>query len=104
MIITNKYRYSLNKRQLEKWLKENGYTYKDLAEELGMKSRVLKYAVIKKWSFTNDKIVKLINFAGAETAFKIINFKDKEEKDRVFYEAFVKPIEECMGYKWQRKG
>ena len=99
-----KYRYTLNKRQLQKWLKESGYTYKDLANEFEMESRVLRYAVIKRWCFNNVKIIRLINFAGAENAFKIINFKNMEEKDRVFYETFVKPIEEHMGYKWQKKG
>ena len=99
-----KYGYRLNKQELNKWLKESGYTYKDLADELEMESKVLRYAVIKRWRFNNVKIIRFINFAGAENAFKIINFKNREEKDRVFYETFVKPIEEHMGYKWQKKG
>ena len=101
--MTNKkYGYTLNKRELNKWLKEYDYTYKDLAFELETDARTLRQIVYKRWALTNVKIGKLIEFLGAENAFRIINFKNKEEKDRVFYETFVKPMEDITGYKWQK--
>ena len=74
-----KYGYTLNKRELNKWLKEYDYTYKDLAFELETDARTLRQIVYKRWALTNVKIGKLIEFLGAENAFRIINFKNKEE-------------------------
>ncbi|MBR1676104.1 MAG: hypothetical protein IJ706_02215 [Clostridia bacterium] len=96
--------YTLNKQELNKWLKDNGYTYGDLVDELEIESDYFEDTLANGCDFDEDIIIKLIKFTGAENAFKIINFKNREEKDRVFYETFVKPIEEHMGYKWQKKG
>lgn len=82
--------YPIKKYPLKKWIYENHYTLRIIAEQLNVPVVELKRKIAERDLFEYYQIKRLIYFMGAEAAFHAIYFPTTEMRKQVWYEVFGK--------------
>lgn len=82
--IETRFEYSLNKRQLKRWIYDSGYTRPWLAKKLHMSTEELKRRLIYEQSFSLEEIRILAKLMGVESVFRVICFSTYQQKQRLF--------------------
>lgn len=91
--------YSLKKKNLNKWIFENGLSFTYVANILKLPCKLLAQNLAGHIKFTREQLDLLIKLMGAKEAFKVIYFPSGEDRTKIFYEVFVEPLKKELGIK-----
>ena len=80
--------YSLRKGRLISFLQKTDFTLKDIATKIGISERELQER-LDDWDYFNaEEIELLVGFVGAKSAYDIIYFPTRKEKEEIKREVF----------------
>ncbi len=80
--------YSLKYRRLQYWKHKNGYSYKEIAQYLGLTTELLMKKLYYRKRFAPKQIKYLVYLLGARAAFRVIYFPMYKGSKRIYRETF----------------
>lgn len=90
--------YSLRSGAFNDWMARNGWTNREMAARLGMNKDELTLNLLLQRKFNKEQITRLVRIMGANDALFVLYLDSFEERQRVYYATFGKPL------KGNRKG
>lgn len=96
--------YSLRIGAFTSWLKENGYTTRQIAARLNMKEEDLLCKLKEKQLWGREQLRILIRLMGASSACFVIYFPTFELRQQVYFEVFGKelPLQKERQRRWKK--
>lgn len=80
--------YSLKKRELKKWIYDNGYSQPIIAYYLDLELEVFKRMLREHEEFNRKQIELLVELMKAEAAFEVIFFPTNKMRKDVWWKVF----------------